>query len=518
MFTTEKTRSGELTLLVKNRYIHSKYNPQSEAESFLEKQIFKRDPHLIIVIGSGLGYLKKAILDKYKNIKVFSIFLDKGIYNFSRNNDNCWIYKGDNLKDMLTNFIPDFLLPETSVIKWIPCTQLFPERTEEVEKIVYQFFLERKGSIFTTLHFGRKWIRNFILNYGKQNTFLKVSKINLPVIIAASGPSLSKSIKLLKYFRNKYLLAALPSSLAILNSNNIIPDLVFNSDPGFWAREHFKYLSKDVPVVMPLSAAFFSNLNNPVVCISQNTFLEKIFIENKLFTQISAHGTVAGTAYLYLRKITNKPIVFTGLDFCYKDIQEHVKPHSFDYLFKTEQSRINTELHLLFERKKLILGTDNSNKNGALSTYSGWFNSYSKHKNVYRLNPTKIKTLNIKSINESALSELLTNYSDSTLPFSSVKISISNPEESIIRNIKKVLHDIDSFINLIPAMDSSNILSFFSGSNYLNELFQFTEYKEITELAKYYSSDSEKSKKILNRIATNTYDFFYSFLLRLINE
>ncbi len=518
MISTEKTRSGNLTLLINKRLIHSRYNPESEAQTFLLTKNFKRCPQIVIIIGSGLGYLKKAVLNKYKDVKVFSIYLDNEIYKLSPDKENSWVYTNNKLKYKLSNFIPDFLLSETRILKWLPCTQQYPHRTKEIEEIIFQFLMERKGSIFTTQKFGKKWIRNFFLNYGKIKSFYQLSEINLPVLIAASGPSLNKAIDFLRKYKNKYILAALPSSLAALNFNGIKPDIILNTDPGYWTGAHFKYLDKETPIVMPLSASFFSNCHNPVICIDQNTFLENIFFKNKHFSQISSHGTVAGTAYLFLRKITDKPIIFAGLDFCFKDIHEHVKPHSYDTLFRVYQNRFNTELHSLYVRKNNFLGNNSYGSTKALTTYSGWFNTYNNHKNIFRLNPSDVKTYNLESIDENRLLQLLNNFSSLNCPFKFNKISDISAFIPLNIGLEEILAKIKIFKKSIKYMNSNDILLFFTNNNLLTEIFQFLEYTKIIELAKIYRSDKENSQLILNEISVTSYNYFNDLLIRQKNE
>ena len=61
MFTTQIAQSGELTLFINGKAIHSLYNPAAEADTFLKKQIVTNIPKIFILIGPGLGYLKKSI-------------------------------------------------------------------------------------------------------------------------------------------------------------------------------------------------------------------------------------------------------------------------------------------------------------------------------------------------------------------------------------------------------------------------------------------------------------------------
>ena len=151
MFTTEIARSGELTLFIKGIAVHSKYDPAAEANTFLKNQSFKNKPQIFILIGPGLGYLKSAIFESYPNVKILSLHLDKQIFDYAVKIGHNWTYGDDtDLSIKLSHFIPDFLLFETTILKWHPCTERFPSRTKEIENRIHQFFIERRGSVFTT--------------------------------------------------------------------------------------------------------------------------------------------------------------------------------------------------------------------------------------------------------------------------------------------------------------------------------------------------------------------------------
>lgn len=517
MFTTEIARSGELTLFIDGIAVHSKYDPKEEAKKFLKKQDFKNKPQIFILIGPGLGYLKSTIFNSYHNVQILSLHLDKQIFEYADKTGSNWIY-GDNsdLGLQLAAFIPDFLLFETTILKWLPCTERFPARTKYIENHIQQFFLERKGSIFTTKSFGRKWIQNAYYNYIKERQLVSIDKIDLPVLIAASGPSLDNSIDLIIDYRDKFILAALPSSLAALNNADIRPDLIFHTDPGFWANEHLKHIpDTKIPIVMPLTSSFKSNLENPVIFFNQGSFLENMVLGGG-FLQVPSHGTVAGTAYLLLRKITDKPIVYLGLDLCFNDVMEHVKPHSFDILNNMNQNRFKGYLHLFYEKQKiyLVLGNTN-NTTKAFSIYSGWFNDESRLSNAFRYEATDIITNGLTSINSEQLISLLSKYSVIKKPISLTKPNNIFLEKTTFKKaLNYIIQLLENFKKGIPSMNSENILKFFINSNLLTEVFQYAAYSDILKLTHYYRKDINKSIKLLEEIYSKTHLFIEDLLLR----
>ena len=521
MIKAGNSRSGDPILFVNGRSIHSTYNPVKEADNFIKTQCYTKQINRFILIGPGIGYLKKSLKRKFPSAELLSLHMDIKILQNTFKIDNDWVY-GDNtkLKKLLYDFIPDFLLSTTSLLKWLPCTECFPDRLVEIEKIVQQFFLERKGSLFTTAGFGRKWFSNTYKNYVFSNNIYKINNITSPVFIAASGPSLKDSFHFLKKYSNKIILAALPSSLRALKTASIIPDFVIHTDPGFWAKEHLKYLpDKKVPIIMPLTSAFILESDNPIILLNQGSEIENYFLSNDT-VKIKSHGTVAGSAYLYFRSITNQSIIFLGLDFSFSDIKEHVSPHSFDIIYTGKQNRLNGYLNLLYNKKQNNFKLSVNNKTTtAFSTYAGWFNTERKFINTFRYKSTNIKTKSLKDIN---LNDLITivpkvNKNDIILTKSD-KQDIKYRLKIYQFFLNHILNLLEQYHKNINTINSLEILELFSKQSLLLEIFQYCSYVDILELSKFYTTDLYKSKEILNNIYLNSKNYIIQFQKRLNYE
>ena len=53
-------RTGTITATFNGRALYSRYDPQMEANRFLDTEIGESLPHTIVVLGAGLGYLCRA--------------------------------------------------------------------------------------------------------------------------------------------------------------------------------------------------------------------------------------------------------------------------------------------------------------------------------------------------------------------------------------------------------------------------------------------------------------------------
>ncbi len=369
--------------------IHSSYSPEKEASSFIKSLRIRDGRYVFLLLGAGAGYIEKTLADFFPGSVIIKIFLSTELYNTAEGKDLSW-HPGSpvSLESFLSAAIEDFMLPAVRLIEWPPCGKAFAGEYEKAVRLIRRFIEERNASVVTTANFGRKWIRNTILNSLLTNTFVTDIKISKPVLITAAGPSLSDSINMIRGNRNTFFILALPSSLEALMHHGIRPDLAVNTDPGFWNRYNLLPVSGSaIPVAMPLSASA-NRGRNPVLLIDQNTETDRFFITRSGIpsVRIPENGTVAGTAVMLALTLTDMPVFIAGLDLEYRDIHEHVRPHPFDRIFHQASCRTNPLLNILFTRKA---GYASGSSTRAYRTYMQWFNSGSAPRKIYRINPSQ---------------------------------------------------------------------------------------------------------------------------------
>lgn len=409
-----KSAKGFLCAEQNGKNIHSRYHPWREAERFVQASI-KGNPSIIILLGAGLGYIQEELSKKYPDIEILAFFYSNKIFDhilYKNHNIKCW-HPSSGL-DALTFFcrnIPEKYLINLAVLEWNPSSQIFPEMALEINKKLKIAVQQLNGNIKTTALFGKKWIRNMICNYLSIDTYSSFSIPEAPIVIASSGPNLSGSMKQIKKFRNKIYLWALPSSLAALNKEGIRPDLFITTDPGYYGSVHLNHLNPGIPILQPFTASRgVWKKSHPVHILNQELPFEiDLFncteLEN---TIVPSNGTVSGTALeLALKKTTL--IYYAGLDLCFKDIQSHTRPHSFDALLQSGSFR-QRPLHSIYFNRAASAVADFSRGiriSQSLDTYKNWFNSKNINSDtkVKRLNPSPIHIDNLASGNLNELED-----------------------------------------------------------------------------------------------------------------
>ncbi|MBI9103428.1 MAG: DUF115 domain-containing protein [Spirochaetales bacterium] len=399
-------KDGSKSLKVSGIQIHSSYSPLKEVEKYL--QTFKlHKKNSIILCGDMLGHLYTIIKKRYPDIKIISLLYSSDFLSyFSDNNSALW-YPGSNISlyEFLQNNLKLLDTIGLEIISWPASGKAYPTVYQNIQFQLNQFLLENSGSLNTIKQFGNLWLRNTFSN------FLSLKRISLfpggvssPLFIAASGPSLSKSFAFLKEYRKKITIWALPSSLKALLSVGIEPDLIIQTDPGYYATHHLRDLkSCSTPVAMPLSACrSIWNYESHIYLFSQGTGLEKSIFKkaNARIPEIPPAGTVAVTAlFLSMEVNTEYPVILLGYDFSHSDINTHVHPNAFMSIFQSSSRRTAPLLGTMLFRSI----SDDKNQTSPLKTYSGWLQRFSEKvaNRVYRLHASPISLGSIKDIDES---------------------------------------------------------------------------------------------------------------------
>ena len=416
MINIIKSKNGEPTAKINNNFVHSSYSPYKEAEKFFSVNNLNTYTTFII-IGPCLNYLSAVIRKKIPDAKIISIYLNYDFFCKDKNISDQAILFDNNLS--IGNLKAELDFNETDIaglkiIIWPMIKNIFSEKIQFINKVLMQKVRELHGNITTLSGFGKKMFRNYIRNYfhlQSNNVFLSN---NVPVIITGSGPGLYEDILFLKEKHGKYILLALPSSLEFLNYNNIIPDIIISTDPGYYASLHLNNYT-DIPIASPYSASLpDTNLSKiKHLLLNQHHILDGILLgsENNHY-KVAQNGTVAGSALMFCYNYFKGPVFLSGLDFSYIDCLSHVKPHSFDSLLQYENNRTAPLSDIYFKRN--IVNSqriDNSFRRTtkSLLAYSGWFSDISSffYDRVYFLNYFKKTPGDFKNIDYTAAGSFL---------------------------------------------------------------------------------------------------------------
>jgi len=337
-----KTKVGLPTLRVKKSsgqsiLLHSAYDPLKEAKNFIEGCNLKTTRFLII-LGFGLGYHIREILDNYPGIKLIVIVepelcLFKLALNILDMSDILsssrikLILEDDSLR-IKREILPlgeAFLMGKSSIVTHNPYSYLLEGKLTEIRKSINDAIFWSRANLSTNIAKGDTFQRNILTNIpqvignpGIRNLFGKFK--NKPVICVAAGPSLDKNVHLLQEVKNKALIICVDAALRTMLQHKIKPDIVVSIDYGQGARNLFEGVMEQTedlllaadPEVYPgvlsdfKGKKFIINLPKPLTNWLSN------FIENKGLLEKGA--TVAHAAFSLAKTVGADPIILIGQD------------------------------------------------------------------------------------------------------------------------------------------------------------------------------------------------------------
>ncbi|MBO4533020.1 MAG: motility associated factor glycosyltransferase family protein [Treponema sp.] len=369
------TKDGFKTFSLDNVFFHSKYAPLKEAERFVQGITLPYNPKLIFLVEPGLTYCYPFLKDKFPSSKIVIIRLIDYDFPGKEIFDNVIKYDSTrNFKNELLHTFGEEALLSSGIFIWPAAQNVFAEQVHSIIEDYRQTLEECKTLLVTRQFFEKKWLTNccnFVLNIGKQISLN--DKIDAPVVVCASGPSLYPCLEAIKENEDKLFIIALSSALSVLIYNNIKPDLVLSTDGGFWAGEHLKLLAKnsDIPLACPAEAYIPKKIlkSNPVLPLEYND--TSSFISTQLLGKagIPCHKalrnpTVSGTALYFADSITDNKIYFCGLDLHGQPGLQHSKPNEI------EKNNCAAETHFANKETRNSRSRFNS---ASLKIYEEWF-------------------------------------------------------------------------------------------------------------------------------------------------
>ena len=360
--------------------LHSKYQPQAEADRYIEALNIRQDAGYFILIEPGLGYLVHALKNSRPEGKAVILHADSCF----RQTDICpgvpaWYPdSGTGVQEFLENEIPD--TGSIQIIEWKHSVRVFGDVYLNLVRESTDFIKRAAASRRTSAAFGKRWVRNFFRNLIILNNTLLYKTTDMPVLITGSGPSLEATLPKILECREGLFIIAASSSLPALASGGINPDMVISTDGGGWALLHLHACFRESPAFLPqskklaiaLTAAIPSQCSAlSVLPISDGSLWQSMALNavGVPSVYIPQRGTVTASALELAMVLSNGNIFLAGMDLSVNGIRSHARPYGFDHLFFGGASRFRPVYSQLFSRSSDIKA------GGSHDVYAAWFNS-----------------------------------------------------------------------------------------------------------------------------------------------
>lgn len=458
-------KNGSKTVKINNLFLHSSYNPETEAERFVSSIDINFNPSVIFIIEPGLSYCLEPLKKLFPKTNIFSIrfmkdfsFCDgkfSGSFFFDEKNPSLF-------EEELFNSFSGKILCSALFLEWPNSEKIFKDETKKLSSSIKHVIEKAKAILITEGYFSKRWFKNSIVFNLNLGSIKIINRTEKPVIICASGESLSSSINFLRQYRKSYFLIAASSAINVLLNNKIIPDLAFSTDGGFWAKNHlvYDYEKYSFPVALTPESAFpkkLSEKSSVLPLLYKDGFAsrltEKVLNAFSIpFFYAERNGTVSGTMALFALSLTEKKVFACGLDLEAGKGKQHAEPNRNENFNKRFQNRIKT-----LETRNASSRFNSKN----LDLYRNWFitfgDSFSKRFERLSCNYKFIHNLgNIKDVDFSSFNSYIKELEKSDENFINEKEScfqsrIVNKDEKhkirkIIKNEVESLKDSKEFL------------------------------------------------------------------------
>ncbi|MBN1501095.1 MAG: motility associated factor glycosyltransferase family protein [Spirochaetes bacterium] len=344
----------------KKTSIHSKYDPQKEAERFLS-DVDTSGSDLYIVFGFGYGFHVEILLKSIRK-DASILIIEKNYYMLksafenrdlsSLLGDERVLLLADPDEDTISMIMKGKSSHKMTFILHRGSCQIDNEYYGNISRVVKSYLSTKEVNIATLAKFEKLWNSNIARNInalidyqGVNNFYGKFS--GFEAIIIGAGPSLSDSMDFLRKNRSSRILIAVDTAYSILVRNGIIPHFTLCVDPQVVNARYFEdFIESDTvlvtdPTVHPSVLRFFTGKK----IISSPAFDTLKWIEKHTGEkgEITHGGSVSTNAYDFARRLGVDRIYLTGQDLSFTGYLAHAKGSYLDEQIHNHTYRLKNQ-------------------------------------------------------------------------------------------------------------------------------------------------------------------------------
>ncbi|MDF2486386.1 MAG: hypothetical protein K0R46_2554 [Herbinix sp.] len=338
------TRTQDKALVVEKdglQYrLNSKYNPKDEAEKWAERYNAKNLDTVFTMFGFGNGLFIRELakkLTKENRLIIyepsFCIFMhtleEYDLEDIIKNNNVLIIIQDINEYEL--PYLLSATLTWMNLFSKVECLhpeydKLFPDAYSDYKRLLQDNVFNNVVAKNTYGLMGKPIVKNSITNLIHLKNSISIWDLekklpkDIPVIIAAAGPSLNKNIDELKAAKGRSILIAVDRAYETFMAHGIEPDFVVALD----ALKLLKYCGNVKGFKVPLlckheaSPDILDNHNGKKIIFSFEGFTAGIYKKiGKDYTSIPSGGSVATAAFSVIARLGFQRVVLIGNDMAY---------------------------------------------------------------------------------------------------------------------------------------------------------------------------------------------------------
>lgn len=502
---------------------NSLYNPSYEASCWADQYSVLNSncsQRTFVVFGLGNGYFVRELLKVIRHTECvvvyepnYEMFINTLMhYDLTEiiQNPNVFLVIDQinhmDLENVLKNYEFNIMFGQCTMVAIPQYENLYQEKLSWFINVYQNVYISSVVDGNTAVYHGKSWadaeIENIIpvLNGNFIEEYEGILPEDIPVLIVASGPSLTKNVTMIKKAKGKALILAVDSSVKYLNRFGVEPDFLVTLD----VKKSLSHFKNPIATMTPIIA---STAANPNVLKLNNA--KKIFFDdslnlkrykgihtNKMST--AGAGSVATVTFEIAKYLGARTIILVGQDLAFDGDSSHA-------MGERRQNKISTEYVELVEGNT----GDLLKTRFDWYTYLCWYNDKVERFDGKVVNATeggaKIKGTEILTLEE-AINKYCTSHFDMSL-FTSNGIgeSKNNCLENIdkelvsnsINNIKDEFLEVEKYVDealvLIEKLLKENVNNVIESnmmirsSKRLSEINQLIGSKKINSLLEKYT-------------------------------
>jgi hypothetical protein len=221
----------------------------------------------------------------------------------------------------------------------------------ETERIITTWVSKDDINRATLRRFGKRWVRNLAANMTVIRDAPGIAALSgclagtgIPALLVAAGPSLDRAAPFLADLAERCVVAAVDTSLSFLLRRGVDPDFALVVDPQYWNFRHLDRADAPKTRLVAESAVYPPALRCPFrgVLLCGSLFPLGRFIEDRVDPkgELGAGGSVATTAWDFVRLLGASAVWIAGLDLAFPGLKTHFKGALFETRALAESSRL----------------------------------------------------------------------------------------------------------------------------------------------------------------------------------
>ena len=348
-------RNGSLIPVFQDgKAMHSLYNPEREAESFIPAVTMEYP--FFFVEGLGGGYHIRALLNRYPASQIIVVEADETAITFVRSIPCVSSVLSDTrvhlfTPETLSGKLKQLYIPALHGDLQILCQRVWAEENkdcgEAIQAVLHHDLAEISADYSVQCHFGAVWQRNILLNLrlaAKAQQFCHFPTERTAAIIAA-GPTFDTSVADLIRHRSTYYIIATDTAYRSLVSYGITADAVVSLDGQQVSLYHFTGTTGSSPLFIfdlcanPDAVRHAADAGRSFIFTSSGHPLAS-YAGDFPFLEAGA-GTVTIAAADFARKAGFSSIAFFGADFSYSKGKPYTKGTYLDTLYACCSNRLS---------------------------------------------------------------------------------------------------------------------------------------------------------------------------------